>query len=74
MTASLFPSTVGVAILAAASVVWDARLTAILAGMLAAMGFASLVFGLRAAWWERAHGGRLVSEPGPAGELFVDSR
>jgi hypothetical protein len=59
--ASLFPSSVGVAILAAASIAWDARLTGILAGMLAVMGFASLVFGLRAAWWERTHDARVLA-------------
>ena len=64
VVASLFPSTVGVAILAASSVFLDARLTGILAGMLAAMGFASLVFAARAAWWEREHSARLFATPG----------
>jgi hypothetical protein len=70
VVASLFPSSVGVAILAAGSVFLDARLTAILAGMLAAMGFASLVFAGRSAWWEHEHSVRLVATPG-LGALYV---
>ena len=52
----------GVGILAAAALALDARLAAILAGLLAAMGFAALISAARVFGWERRHRVRLLAD------------
>lgn len=54
--AKLFPSTVGVSLLAAAALAFEPVLAAILAGALAGMGVASLVTGVNVLWMERQEG------------------
>jgi hypothetical protein len=49
----MLPSTVGVAVLAAASLVFEPILSAVLAGILAGMGIVSLVSCIEVALWER---------------------
>ena len=49
----MLPSTVGVAVLAAASLVFEPILSAVLAGVLAGMGIVSLVSCVEVALWER---------------------
>lgn len=73
VVAALFPSSVGVAILAAAALALDARLAAILAGLLAGMGFASLVSAVRVLAWERRHGLRVLAD-GRTERLFAADR
>jgi hypothetical protein len=62
VVAALFPSSVGVAILGTAALALDASLAAILAGLLAAMGFASLVSAVRVLDWERRHSARAFAD------------
>ena len=69
---ALFPSTIGVTVLAAAALALDARLAALLAGALAGMGTASLANGAQLVWWQRRHGLRLLT--GPGGEVFAVRR
>ena len=69
---ALFPSTVGVTLLAAAALAVDPRLAAILAGALAGMGTASLAYGVQLAWWEWRRGVRLLT--GPGGRVFAVTR
>jgi hypothetical protein len=49
----MLPSTAGVAVLAAASLVFEPVLSAVLAGILAGMGIVSLVSCVEVALWER---------------------
>jgi hypothetical protein len=72
VVAALFPSSVGVAILAAAALALDGRLAAILAGLLAGMGFAALISAARVLAWERQHRVRLLADRG-SGRLFAAS-
>lgn len=60
--AALFPSSIGVAIFGVAALALDARLAAILAGLLAAMGFASLVSAVRVFDWERRYSAQAFSD------------
>jgi hypothetical protein len=71
VVAALFPSSVGVAVLAAAALALDARLAAILAGLLAGMGFASLVSAARVLTWERRRAVRLLADAGSE-RLFAE--
>jgi hypothetical protein len=54
----------------AAALALDARLAAILAGLLAAMGFAALVSAARVFDWERRHRVRLLADR-RSEQLFV---
>lgn len=58
----LFPSTVGVAVLAAASLAFEPILAALLAGNLAGMGIVGLVGWLEVVLWERRHGQALLGD------------
>ena len=58
----MLPSTVGVAVLAAASLAFQPILSAVLAGVLAGMGTVSLISALEVAWWEHGTGGRLYAD------------
>ncbi len=69
----VYPSTIGVSALAAVALVVDARLAALLAGVLAAMGAVALVLGGRVLWSEQRDGLRLfVSRTRPP-RLYVTS-
>jgi hypothetical protein len=58
----MLPSTAGVAVLAAASLVFEPILTAVLAGILAGMGIVSLVSGVEVVLWERRTGAQLLAD------------
>jgi hypothetical protein len=60
--AGIFPSTVGVAALAAIALAFNAVLTALLAGLLAGMGLAGFVSGIQLAARERAEGVTLYAD------------
>jgi hypothetical protein len=62
VAAGTMPSTVGVTVLAAASLVFEPILTAVLAGILAGMGIVSLVSCVEVALWERRSGARLFAD------------
>ncbi len=68
----IFPSTVGVAALAAAALVFEPTLAAVLAGILARMAVATVLSWVELASWERQLGGTLFAERG--GGLFLDRR
>jgi len=61
---AVFPSTVGVSVLAGVALFRSTALAAILAGALAGMGFAALVSAVRVAVREGQEGGRLYEERG----------
>ena len=69
--AGLFPSTVGVSILAASALAFDARLAAVLAGFLAGMGLASLAHAARLLAWERREHVRVLVDRGGGGRVYV---
>jgi len=69
----IFPSTAGVTVLTGAALAFDPAVAAVLAGVLAGMGLATVVGALQIAAWERAAGGRLFAERG-GGRLFVEVR
>jgi len=58
----MLPSTVGVTVLAAASLVFEPILTAILAGILAGMGIVSLVSAAELVLWERRTESQLFAD------------
>jgi hypothetical protein len=58
----MLPSTVGVAVLAAASLFFEPILAAVLAGILAGMGVVSLVSCIEVALWERRTGSQLLAD------------
>lgn len=57
---ALFPSTVGLVVLAAVSLVLDARLAALAGGILVGLGAGALMTGVRIRMWERARGVTLL--------------
>jgi hypothetical protein len=65
--AGIFPSTVGVSMLAAAALAFDRTLGALLAGALAGMGLAALAGGARIAEQERRDRVELFAERGGRG-------
>lgn len=66
-----YPSTVGLAVLAAISIVFNAVLVGVLAGVIGGLGVAGLVAGVEVAAKERRLGGRLLAQRG-SGTLFLD--
>jgi len=58
----MLPSTVGVAVLAAVSLVFEPILSAVLAGILAGMGIVSLVSCVEVALWERRSDSQLFAD------------
>jgi hypothetical protein len=70
---AVYPSTIGITAVAAVAVFLDARLAALLAGVLAAMGAAALAVGGSTRWNEHRDGERLfVSRTRPL-RLYVTS-
>ena len=62
VASGLLPSTVGVAVLAAASLAFQPILAAVLAGILAGMGIVGLVSCVEVALWERETGSQLYAD------------
>jgi hypothetical protein len=60
--AALWPSTIGTTFFAVAALAIDARLAALLAGVLAGMGVAGLAYGLNRLWWEHERHVRLLAD------------
>jgi hypothetical protein len=58
----MLPSTAGVAVLAAISLVFEPILAAVLAGILAGMGIVSLVSCVEVALWERRSDAQLLAD------------
>jgi hypothetical protein len=69
----VYPSTIGVSALALAALFVDARLAALLAGVLAAMGAAALALGGRALWIEHRDCKRLLVSRTRPPRLYVTS-
>ena len=70
---AMWPSTMGTTFFAVAAVFIDARLAALLAGVLAGMGVAGLAYGLNRLWWERERGVRLLGDR-RSGRVFLEPR
>lgn len=68
------PSTLGVAVMTAAALVFSPALASVLAGVLVALGLLALVFGLQLVARERAEGVRYWLERGPRPRTFVSAR
>jgi len=71
---AVFPSTVGVSILAAVALLFDASVAAFLAGAVAGMGVAAVVAGVKNLWWERRHGVRAFADRSRPPRLFTAPR
>ena len=71
--AAVYPSTVGLTALAAAGLLFDPILAAVLAGILLGMGAAALLEGGRLALWQRREGVRLYVRGGERRQLFMVS-
>ena len=71
---AVFPSTVGVAVLAAIALVFGAILAAVLAGALAGMGLAAFVVAVQLAANERREGVELYAEIGGGRRRFTRRR
>ena len=69
----MLPSTVGVAALAAVSLVFEPILTAVLAGILTGMGIVSLVSCVEVALWERRTGSELLADADVHTRRYVTS-
>jgi hypothetical protein len=74
VAAGLFPSTIGVGMLAIVSLGFDPVLSAVLAGVLAGMGAAGAVGSLQIFASERRDGLRLFAEGRKGNRLFVEQR
>jgi hypothetical protein len=72
--AAIFPSTVGVTVLAAAALAFDLTLGAVLAGAVAGMGLAALVSAARIAEQERREGVRFYVGRGGGRRLYARPR
>ncbi len=70
----MLPSTAGVALLAAVSLVFEPVLTAVLAGILAGMGIVSLVSCIEVALWERRTAKQLFADADVHTRRYVASR
>jgi hypothetical protein len=66
-----YPSTIGVAVLTAIALPVDARLAAVMAGLLGGMALSGLMFGVELVAWERRQGMRLFATPGLKSRFFV---
>ncbi len=62
VVSGMLPSTVGVAVLAAAALAFEPILAAVLAGILAGMGIVALVSTVEVAVWERQHDALLLAD------------
>ena len=69
-----YPSTIGLILLIAMSLVLQPALAALLAGILAGLGGAALGFAAQLAAWERQRGARVLAEPGRRGRVFAAPR
>jgi hypothetical protein len=69
----MLPSTVGVAVLASVSLVFEPILTAVLAGILAGMGIVSLVSCVEVALWERRSDSQLFADADVHTRRYVTS-
>lgn len=69
----MLPSTVGVAVLAVISLVFEPILTAVLAGILAGMGIVSLVSCAEVALWERRSDSQLLADADVHTRRYVTS-
>jgi hypothetical protein len=65
-----YPSTIGLTVLIALSLVLQPSLAALLAGILAGIGGAALGFAAQLAAWERQRGAQVLAEPGRGGRVF----
>ena len=74
VAAGLFPSTIGVSMLAVVALAFEPVLSAVLAGVLAGMGAAGAVGSLQIFDSERRDGWRLFAEAGTGKRLFVERR
>ena len=68
---ALFPSTVGLTLLTLVALAVDARLAAILAGIVGGLGLAGIAIGGQLLWAERRAGARIFAEPGRRERIFV---
>jgi hypothetical protein len=68
---ALYPSTLGLAVLAAISLAFSAVLVGVLAGVIGGLGVAGLVAGVEVVAKERMLGGRVLAQRG-SGTLFLD--
>jgi hypothetical protein len=66
-----YPSTIGVSVLTAIALPIDARLAAVMAGLLGGMALGGLMFGVELAAWERSQSVRLFAAPGLQSKIFV---
>lgn len=70
LAVATYPSTIGVTLVLVA--LWpDPRLAALLAGILAGLGVAALVFAVQLSAWERLRLGRILVERGRKGRVFL---
>jgi hypothetical protein len=69
-----YPSTVGLSVLIALSLVIDSALAAVLAGILAGIGGVALGFAAQLAVWERKRRARVLADPGRRGHVYEASR
>jgi hypothetical protein len=74
VAAGLFPSTVGVSVLAVVSLAFEPVLSAVLAGVLAGMGAAGALGSLQIFEAEQREGLRMFAEAGRGNRLFVEQR
>jgi hypothetical protein len=71
LAAATYPSTIGLTVLTAIALGLNAALAALLAGLLCGLGVVALLVAAEIAAWEWRHGGRLLTERGPEGRVFV---
>jgi hypothetical protein len=71
LAAATYPSTIGLTALIGVALWRDARLAALLAGILAGLGVAALAFAAELAAWERRRGGQVLVERGSGGRVFL---
>jgi hypothetical protein len=69
-----YPSTIGLAVLIAMSLVLQRLLAALLAGILAGIGGTAVGFAMQLAAWERHRGATVLAEPGKGGRIFEAPR
>jgi hypothetical protein len=71
LVAATYPSTIGLTAVTAIALPLDPGLAALLAGILAGLGLAALLFAAQFVLWERELHGRLLVEGGRRGRIFV---
>jgi hypothetical protein len=69
-----YPSTIGLTALIAIALWPQPSLAALLAGILAGLGIAALVFATQLAVWEQKRGTRVLAEPGHGGRIYEEPR